>query len=227
MLYSQETLGGWGALDNILAGIGQGADYTSSAFFETPQRESIVSETTQRAGGDGQTYRPVPLENQSMITTDWFRSMGWVSSPYEDDLAVSVKRDESKELDESVTTKSVGDGTEWLGSTFAGIGTLYEQIKGIFSKGDVVEGTPREGYPEGANEQHTNITVDRGAETANASSAFYNQVKGLFNLAFPQESVQPVAPETHEVSPTAGTIAGVGIGTLAIAGIIALMVFKK
>lgn len=227
--YPTEANGGWAAIDNILAGIGKGADYTASAFFSTPTRDSIVSETTQARGGDGDTYRQTNPENLSMISTDWWRSMGWVGSPYEDDKAVTVKLDESKELDKSVSTQRdpIGSGIDWIWNQTKSVVTVYDQLKGIFGNGDYVEGKPREGYPEGANEQNTNIVVDRGAETTNAANAFYKQVKGLFNLAFPQDQPQPVAVETHEISPTAGTAARFGIGTFAIIGIIILFLLHK
>lgn len=227
--YATETNGGWAAIDNILAGIGKGADYTASAFFETPQRESIVSETTQRAASDGQTYRQSNPENPSMISTDWWRSIGWVGSPYEDDKAVSVKLDESIELDRSVSMRNdpIGSGVDWVLAHTAKVGTIYDQIKGIFSPGDYVEGKPRAGYPEGRNEQNTNIDVNRGPETQTAGNAFYKQVKGLFNLAFPQESPQPVATERHEISPGAETAARLGIGTLAIVGIALIFLMRR
>ena len=225
LTYPTIANGGWDAIDNILAGIGKGADYTASAFFTTPQRESIVSETTQARGGDGQTYRETNPENLSMISTDWWRSMGWVGSPYEDSNAVSVKLDESKELDQSVSTKKdiIGDSLNWFLNSTKSVLTVYDQVKGIFSNGDVVQGTPRAGYPEGSNEQNTNIVVDRGAETQNAGNEFYKQVKGLFNLAFPQDTPQPVAAPGNVIA--APSVAGIGIGTLAL--IVALIFLVK
>ena len=227
MMYTAQTAGGWDSINNILSGIGQGADYMSGAFFPAPQRESIVSETTQRAASDGQTSRDTPAENTSMISTDWWRSMGWVGSPYEDTNAVSVKQAESQGLNKSVSTQedNIGTTVEWVLGTTQKITTLYDQIKGMFSKTDVVDAKPKAGYPSGAVEQNTQISVNRSAETASGGAGFYEQVKGLFNLAFPQTETQTVS--TSGMPQTPGTAAGIGIGTLAIGAVILFLLLGK
>jgi len=83
----------------ITSQIGKGASpHTGSAFFTTPQRSKIKSELTQSAGGGGQTFRKVRPELQSVILTNFYRRRGWIGSPYEANMAIPVKRRESKDL---------------------------------------------------------------------------------------------------------------------------------
>jgi len=214
-----EAIGGWGALDNILAMIGQGADYTASVFYPTPQRNTIKSEMVEPRGADGWPYRTTVPENQSMIESNWWAQLGWVNSPYEDANAIPVMVAESKGLDNSVSAIQAEPvkTTDWGKVVETGV-MLYDRIKGIFSKGDTVEGTPRTGYPEGAEEQNTQIDVNRGADVVTQALDFYYQVKGLFGLGYPQSEPQPAVEVQHETKQTfyANQQTGMSNMTLAI-----------
>ena len=197
--YSTETSGGWGAIANILNSIGLGADNTVSSFFPTPQRNTIKSDTVLAAGADGLPYRQTTVENQSMIESSWWARLGWVGSPYEDSNAIPVKVAESKGLDQSISAAKSEPvkTTDWGRVAETGV-MLYDVISGIFSKGDKVEGTPRTGYPDGAEEQNTNLNVNRAAEVFTTAKDFYYQVKGLFGLGYPQSEPQPAVVIQHE-----------------------------
>jgi hypothetical protein len=203
-----ETTGGWASINNILEGIGKGADYLSSSFFPTPQYNTIRSDTVERAGADGTAYRQTTAENQSMIETDWWARLGWVGSPYEDSNAIPVKVAESKGLDQSVSATKSGpvETTDWGRVVETGV-MLYDKIKGIFSPRETVEGEPRAGTIEGRNEQHTDIEVNRGPDIVTTTKDFYDQVKGLFGLGYPQSQPQPSVPVHHE----AATVNGVSL----------------
>jgi hypothetical protein len=197
-----ETTGGWASIANILEGIGKGADFSSSSFFPTPQYNTIRSDTVERAGADGLPYRQTTAENQSMIETDWWARLGWVGSPYEDSNAIPVKVAESKGLDQSVSATKSGpvettDWGDWGRVAETGV-MLYDKIKDIFSPRETVEGEPRAGTIEGRNEQQTNIDVNRSADVITTAKGFYDQVKGLFGLGYPQTEPQPAAPVQHE-----------------------------
>lgn len=227
--YSTETSGGWDSVLNILSQIGKGSDNTISSFFPTPQRDTIKSDTVQSAGADGMPYRPTAIENQSMIETDWWASMGWINSPYEDANAIPVMVAESKGLDQSISaTKSEPvKTTDWGRVAETGI-MLYDRIKGIFSKGDKVEGTPTAGYPDGATEQNTNLDVNRGADTVTMVKDFYDQVKGLFGLGYPQSQPQPAVELQHESKEAfyANQQVGVSNKTLLILAVGAFLLLK-
>ena len=196
--YSTETNGGWASVFNILSSIGKGADNTESSFFPTPQRNTIKSEMVEPAGAYGDPYRQTIVENQSMVETNWWARLGWVNSPYEDSNAIPVKVAESRDLNQSVSaTSEPVKTTDWGKVAETGV-MLYEKIKGIFSKGDTVEGTPRAGTLEGATEQNTNIDVNRGADVYTTAKNFYDQVKGLFGLGYPQTEPQPSVAVQHE-----------------------------
>jgi hypothetical protein len=86
-------------IEIITSQIGKGASpHTGSAFFSTPQRSKIKSELTQSAANMGQTFRKTTPELQSVILSNYWRSKGWIGSPYEADMAIPVKRRESRNL---------------------------------------------------------------------------------------------------------------------------------
>ena len=97
--------GGWGAVSNIIAGIGKGAETVIGTIFPTQQRETVKSETVEAAGGTGQTFRPTAPENPSMLETQKWSAQGWIGSPYEDNLSVTTKRQESVQLAETIGPK--------------------------------------------------------------------------------------------------------------------------
>ena len=219
--------GGWDAINNIVAGIGGGAESVWGAFFPAQQRETVKSETVEAAGGTGQTYRPTIPENQSMIETAQWSAAGWKGSPYQQELSVSAKQAESKQIAETIgpPTDPFGQSLGWALEQTTGVVTLFDQIREIWDPREVIEEVPREGYPEGKNVKHLNQTVDKGAKVLKAGSAWvgdvFEQVKGLFNLGFDPTGEQPVFSIKHELEPT--TKIGIGV----IAGIIILILLLR
>lgn len=83
----------------IVNQLGKGSSpHTGSSFFPANQRSKIKSELTQSANNMGRTFRLVRPELQSVILTNFYRRRGWVGSPYEANMAIPVKRKESKSL---------------------------------------------------------------------------------------------------------------------------------
>jgi len=220
--------GGWNALNNIISGIGKGAESVWGAVFPAQQRETVKSATVQAAGGTGQTYRPTIQENQSMIESETWRSQGWFGSPYQQELSVSAKRAESKQVAETIGPKvdTLGQSLDWALEQTRKVTTLFDQLSGIWDPREVIEEKPREGYPEGQNVRHLNETVEKGADVIKAGKEWvggvYDQIKGLFNLGFDQTGKQPVFSIQHELEPTAK----IGIGVIA-AVIILILLLRK
>lgn len=219
--------GGWDAVNNIITGIGQGVESVWGVVFPAQQRQTVKSETTQAAGGSGQTFRPTVQENQSMIETAQYNACGWKGSPYEKELSVPVKQAESKQLAETIGPKvdPFGEGLDWALEQTKKVTTLFDQLRGLWEPREVIEETPREGYPEGKNVQHLNETVEKGADVIKAgrvwAGEFFDQVKGLFNLGFDQTGTQPVSPVSHELEPDMKT------GLIVIAAIIILVLLLR
>lgn len=214
--------GGWGAVSNIIAGIGKGAESVWGAVFPASQRETVKSETVQAAGGSGQTYRPTQQENQSMVESAQWSAAGWLGSPYQQELSVPAKQAESKQFAESIGPKvdPFGESLDWALEQAKGITTLFDQLKHLWSPREVIVEKPREGSPEGKDVRHLNETVEKGAKVLKAGSArvgdVFEQVKGFFNLGFDPTDKQPVS----SIEPSA-----VGIGV--IAGIIILILLLR
>lgn len=221
--------GGWNAVNNIIAGIGKGAETVIGAVFPAQQREKVKSETVEAAGGTGQTFRPTAPENQSMIETAQWYAQGWRDSPYQQELSVSAKRTESKQVAESIGPKMdpIGEGLDWALAQTKKVSTLYDKLKELWEPREVIREKPRAGYPEGKDVRHLNDIVEKGAETVKAGAAWvggiYDQVKGLFNLGFDQTGKQPVFSIQHEIEPTAK----IGIGVIAAAIILILLLRKR
>jgi len=219
--------GGWDAVTNIISGIGQGAGSVWGAVFPAQQRETVKSETVQAAGATGQTYRPTIPENQSMVESAQWSAAGWTGSPYQKELSVPVKQAESKQFAEKIGPRvdPFGESLEWALQQTKSIITLFDQVREIYDPREVIEETPRVGYPEGKNLRHLNETVDKGAKVLKAGSAWvgdvFEQVKGLFNLGFDPTGKQPVFSIQHELEPT--TKIGIGV----IAGIIILILLLR
>jgi len=220
--------GGWDALNNIISGIGTGAESVWGAVFPAQQRETVKSETVQAAGGTGQTFRPVMQENQSMIETAWYNATGWLNSPYEEEFSVPAKQAESKRIAESIGPRvdTIGLGLEWALEQTQKVTTLYDQLKGFWDPREVIQEKPRAGYPDGKDVRHLNDVVDRGADVIKAGTEWIggvaDQVKGLFNLGFDPTGKQPVFSIKHELEPTAK----IGIGVIA-AIIILILLLRK
>ena len=220
--------GGWDAVQNIIANIGVGSETVNGPAFSAPQRQTVISETVESAGGTGQTFRPTIQENQSMIETKKWSLFGWLGSPYQENLSVGFKSAESQQLAEKMGPASdpFGDSLDWALDQTRKITTLYDQLSGLWKPREVITEKPREGAPEGRDVMHLNETIDKGAEVVNAGKALiggaYDQVKGLFNSAFGQTGKQPVFSIEHELEPTVK----IGIGVIA-AVVILLLLLRK
>ncbi len=221
------VVGGWGAVSNIVSGIGKGAESVWGAVFPAQQRETVKSETIQAAGGTGQTFRPTAPENPSMIESNQWSKEGWLNSPYQEELSVGYKSAESQQLAETMGPKAdpFGEGLDWALGQTKKVTTLYDQFKELWEPREVITETPREGAPEGRDVQHLNETVEKGAEIVKAGKVWiggvYDQVKGLFNLGF-EQGKQPAFSIEHELEPTVK----VGIGVIAAAIILILLLRK-
>jgi len=219
--------GGWDAVDNIIAGIGEGAESIFGAFFPAQQRETVKSETVEAAGGTGQTFRPTVQENQSMNESKGWSLAGWFGSPYQEDLSVGYKSAESQQLAKKMGPASdpFGETLDWALAQTKKVTTLYDQISGVWEPREVIAETPREGYPEGKDVRHLNETIEKGADIIKAGTSLlgkaYDQVKGLFNLGFKQGK-QPAFSIEHELEPTVK----VGIGIVAAIVILILLLRK-
>lgn len=222
LMYGSDLVsGGWDALNNIYAGIGNG-------FFPTEQRQTVKSETVQAAGGTGQTFRPTAPENPSMVESKQWSLASWLGSPYQEELSVGYKSAESQQLAEVMGPKSdpFGESLAWALDQTKKVTTLYDQLRGFWEPREVITETPRKGYPEGQDVRHLNETVKKGAEIIKAGKTLigkaYDQVKGLFNLGFDQGK-QPVFSIEHELEPTVK----IGIGVIAAAIILVLLLRKR
>ena len=220
--------GGWGSVNNIIAGIGRGAETAWGAVFPAQQRETVKSETVQAAGGTGQTFRPTIQENQSMIQSEEWRAAGWFGSPYQEELSVKAKRAEGMNIAESIGPRvdTVGDPLEWALEQTKKVTTLYDQLRGLWEPREVIAEKPRAGFPDGKNVQHLNEKIERGAEVVKAGAqvigGIYEQVKGLFNLGFEQTGKQPAFSIQHELEPETK----IGIGVIAAILILVLLLRK-
>jgi len=220
--------GGWGAVSNIIAGIGKGAETVIGAVFPAQQRQTVKSETVEAAGGTGQTYRPTAPENQSMIESNKWSLAGWFGSPYQEELSVGYKSAESQQIAEVMGPKAdpFAESLEWAFAQTKKATTLFDQLRGLWEPREVITETPRAGYPEGKDVRHLNETIEKGAEVIKAGRAvigrIYDQVKGLFNLGFDQGK-QPVFSIEHELEPAVK----IGAGVVAAAIILILLLRKR
>jgi hypothetical protein len=130
-------------------------------------------------------------------------------------------------IDQKQPAGGIGGGLDWALEVTKKVATIYDQIKTIGKSPEVVIEKPRTGLPEGTNVQNVDPkAADRGAETINKVQQIYDQVKGLFNIGFPQESPQPTSPVVHEIEPSSMPF-GLSIGTMAIIGLLILLMVKK
>lgn len=221
--------GAWKALDNVLDSLNVGVQ--PSGFYPTPQRSTIKSESLQAMGGSGTTYRQTAPQNQSVLESVGYALTGWLGSPYEKQYSVTSKTAESQALAALVETKKPGpidEGLDWALDTTKKIATVWDQLSGLFGKKrEVIKETPRAGSPEGKNVQNVNDAGNRSADTTQRiltqAGEIINQVKGLFGLGYPQTEPQPTAGVQTEL----GGLAGLSIGTLAIAGLVIWLLARK
>lgn len=222
--------GGWDAISNITTGIGKGASTLVSGFFPTPQRETIISETVQAAGGVGQTYRQTDPEGQSWIETMQFAADQWLASPYEQQFAIPAKIQESKQVAKTVSAPGgvdyIGQGLDWALEQTKKVTTFYDELSQLWSPRETVVGQPRQGYPEGRDERHLNDMISGAAEVLKIGKAkaseFLGQVKGLFGLGYDQPNAQPAFAIQHEVQPSRQTWVGLGIVAAIIVAVLLL-----
>lgn len=222
-----------GGVENIEMSRDQVLSTQPSGFFPTPQREQVISEVNAPAGADGRTYRETIQENQSMMTTDWWNSIGWIGSPYEQQFAVIPKRQESADLAASMTSNMTQAGgpdllADILGTLKTGteIGTVVNEFlyKWGITDREPVQGTPRAGFPAGTDDTHYSNWTSKAADVYEVGKqiggAFLNQVKGLFNLGYEgPDGSQPVFSIQHELEP------GVKIGAVGIAAVVILAIY--
>ncbi len=220
--------GGWDALANITSGIGEGVSRIGSTFFPGPQRsEPIISEITQAGNYSSWPY-PAGPDASTIWKTAAMADNQWIGSPYAEQLGPTIRAAESLKLEAMVsTTPSLIENifTGLKGAVAAGreIRTLADELFQPWDPRETVYGKPQAGYPEGRNEQHLNDLTQAGAEVwlkAKAGAeAILEQVKGLFNLGFPQQAGQPVFGVKHEIQPSKGLSTG-----LIIAGVVIVLV---
>lgn len=165
----------------------------------------IRSESTIPAGGTGQTFRFTPPENQSMVESNAWSLQNWIGSPQQANMAIPVKVRESQQLAATVEPKKdvIGGSLDWALETSVKAATLYDQVRSALKPREVVSGTPRAGYEEGRDVQHTNDLNQRSAEVISSGKALVSQIKGLFSLGYPQLAPQPAAAVEHEIGPDA------------------------
>lgn len=220
-----------GGIENIELSRGGELSTQPSGFFPTPQRDRVISEIHAPAGAEGDTYREIIQENQSMIETDWWNRIGWVNTPYEQRFAEIPMRDESARLSESmsgVEERPKDLLADILGTLRSGaqIGSAVNEALYTWGITDrqPVAGTPRAGYPAGTDDTHYSNWSSKAADVITVGKqvggAFLNQVKGLFNLAYSgPNGTQPVFAIQHELEP------GVKVGAVGIVAVILLVIF--
>lgn len=228
MMATDLVAGSWAALDNVLNSFQ--ISEQPSGFYPTPQRNTIKSESLQAMGGSGTTYRQTQPEAQSWLETAGYALKGWLGSPYEAQYSVAAKTAQSQSLAALVETKKPGpidEGLDWALETTKKIGTLWDQVSGLFGKKrEVIVEKPRAGSPEGKNVQNVNDAGNRSADVDKVfayAGQVINQVKGLFGLGYPQTTPQPAAGVQTEL----GGLAGLSMGTLAVAALIIYLLARK
>lgn len=221
-----ETIGNLSEAMDI--SIDQALSYQPSGFFPTPQRETVENLQFEPAVKVGAAVPPstpgIPSINQ---TLGWFLG-DWYGSPYEKELGTpSAKAAESKALADVITGpaddpysfvsdifKKLEGGLSWAIDTKQSAGTLWDELKSDYSARPPVTGGD-------VSETHQNELTKMGAEVYGAGQKMVDQVKGLFNLGFPQDEKQGV------VGFAAGDGAGLSIGLILVVAIIAVILWKR
>ncbi|MBW8003347.1 MAG: hypothetical protein FVQ80_15260 [Planctomycetes bacterium] len=231
--------GGFNAVDNIINGIGQGVSRIGSTFFPAPQRTQVISEITKSAPNQGDIFRKTAVENQSMIETAAMLANDWINTPFENQFAIPVKVRESRQLAEKVSTgpiEAIGgmfsDVLDWAkqaGTASREIRTAVDEIAGVWGvRSPIPEGPVEIGNSRGR-VGNTNPPQTAGADIISTvigtGRALMDQVKGLYNLAFPQQGGQPAVGIRHEIAPSKGLSAGLVLGGAAL--IVVLLMRKK
>lgn len=226
--------GGWDSVANIVSGIGSGVSRIGSTFFPAAQRTKVISEITQPAGGSGDIFRENVLpENMSMLETAKYVEQQWLGSPYQDQFSIPTKVQESKDLNSFVSSQKQNPITDLFANVLGGlkgiagatkeIKTVVDEIGGLWGLRTPIPGGKQEiGNSPGAT-ANTQPPKTAGADILSAikglGSGIAEQVKGLYNLAFPQQGKQPAFGIQHEISPTTG----LSVGLIAAVGAIILV----
>jgi len=143
---------------------------------------------------------------------------------------VTRKVQESKLTAATVETKPdvLGESLDWALGTTKKVTTLFDELSQLWEPREVIKEKPRAGTPEGKDVRNLNQVIDRGAEVIKAGKAWagqiYDQVKGLFNLGFPQSGKQPAFSLRHELDPSPKLTIGFGV---MVAIVILFMLMRK
>ncbi len=225
--------GGWNALANITSGIGTGISRIGSTFFPGPQRQEPIKSEIMQAGTYTSLPYPAAPEAQSIWESITWANQNWSGSPYAQQYGPTIKALESLKLAEQVSATptemqpslfdNIIGGLDWAATQSRNIRTIVDEISGPWAPRETVYGTPQAGYPEGRDERHLNDNAQTGANVWEITKAYgqniIDQVKGLFNMGFPQQGGQPAFGITHEVSPSKGLTVG-----LIVAGVVIVLV---
>lgn len=183
--------GGFDAVGNVIGSVGKGAGYMVSGFFPSSQRkEPIVSEIVMPAEGSGRTYRPTDPDAPSLAEIAAYAQANWLGSPYEDQLApgpgyTTRKSDVTTGIQTAADSILGLSGT--LSSAVSAAGDLVSQIRTQWGL------SPRTVQENTAGEKIVYLQDDRSGapQTTPADGGlmqdFVNQLKGLFNIGFPQQ----------------------------------------
>lgn len=192
--------GGWDAISNITSGIGKGISRIGSTFFPAQQQARIESNTIQQAN---YASTPFPKSQQAATVYELYAPP---PSPnqyqyYGDPTALVGPTQAPGQAPELNLWDRISKGVEWAGQQ-AG------KIKGI---ADIFKPPPAPTPP------NTGAKVVQMAKAG--ANAILDQIKGLFNLGFPQQGPQPAFGITHQVTPSPGLSTG-----LIVAGIILVII---
>lgn len=223
--------GGWGAVSNIIRGIGQGAESLISPFFPSSQKHTPTkSDIVAPMGTAGTIYRQVDPENPSMNETNFYARNDWIGSPYALNLAPATKKAESQSLAESVSTTRQGP-----------VDTIYDVVKGGIESGIKIKTLadefmrvwnlkPREPISEGPREigNSPGVVVNMQSEGGRQADVLIergkniiDQIKGFFSVGYEAPTGdQPVHDIEQNITP--GKIPA---KTLAVVGVIAAIYF--
>jgi hypothetical protein len=232
--------GGVQGAANVINSIGKGTVSLIRPFFPQPQSTGVENLPIKMANTAGATVRPVASELPSVWETMRMAGEQWLASPYEDQYATHLDTTPLEQMVKKTQppssgifttlgdviggiTSGVRQATE-VGRSFRTVADEFLDVWGLSGR-DTVEGTPREGYPEGRDEVHWNDLRSWGAAVSESVGTWgqgvIDQVKGLFNLGYQQEGPQPAFTISHEV----GATKGLTIGMIVILAVVVVLFF--
>lgn len=182
--------GGFDAVGNVIGSVGKGAGYMVSGFFPSPQRrEPIVSDIVLSAGNVGKTYRPTAADAPSLAEIAEYAKQNWLGSPYEAQLApgpgyTTRKSDFTTGL--QTAADSILSISGALSSAVSAAGDLVSQLSEQWRPTPQVipKKINSEVIPQQGEQSNAAITTE---QIGGLFQGFINQVKGLFNVGFPQQ----------------------------------------